>query len=220
MKKILYLTFLCLFTSQFAFADCTVKNDLTPDSDYTIYDGNYAGQTFTACENGNVTSLTITMVAENSSSYDDIEDIVISMTAGTNYARAVEVAKFDRLMSQISGDKTVQFHTPFQVQAGQTYSWFIFVPSDGSRSHDDLHLSTTTTDPGVGGASIHNDESDLLTSTSASGRHDFYFNFGLNINTVFEPIPTMSQWGLIIFGLLMLNLGVVFLYKQQTILKG
>lgn len=30
------------------------------------------------------------------------------------------------------------------------------------------------------------------------------------------PIPTMSQWGLLIFGLLVLNLGVIFLYKKQA----
>lgn len=30
-----------------------------------------------------------------------------------------------------------------------------------------------------------------------------------------QPIPTMSQWGLLIFGLLILNLGVVFIYRVQ-----
>ena len=30
------------------------------------------------------------------------------------------------------------------------------------------------------------------------------------------PIPTMSQWGLLIFGLLTLNLGLIFLYKKQS----
>ncbi len=33
------------------------------------------------------------------------------------------------------------------------------------------------------------------------------------------PIPTMSQWGLIIFGLLSLNLGVFFMYKKEEVLK-
>lgn len=32
-----------------------------------------------------------------------------------------------------------------------------------------------------------------------------------------DPIPTMSQWGLLIFGLLMLNLGVIVLYKLKKI---
>lgn len=30
------------------------------------------------------------------------------------------------------------------------------------------------------------------------------------------PVPTMSQWGLLIFGLLTLNLGLIFLYKKQS----
>ncbi len=34
------------------------------------------------------------------------------------------------------------------------------------------------------------------------------------------PIPTMSQWGLMIFGLLILNIGLVFIRKQEQILIG
>jgi len=33
-----------------------------------------------------------------------------------------------------------------------------------------------------------------------------------------NPIPTMSQWGLMIFGLLIINLGVVFLRRKEEIL--
>ena len=33
------------------------------------------------------------------------------------------------------------------------------------------------------------------------------------------PIPTMSQWGLMIFGLLILNLGVFFMYKKEALLN-
>lgn len=32
-----------------------------------------------------------------------------------------------------------------------------------------------------------------------------------------EPIPTMSEWGLMIFGLLVLNLGVIFLRRREEI---
>ena len=42
----------------------------------------------------------------------------------------------------------------------------------------------------------------------------------IRIERIAPPIPTMSQWGLMIFGLLMLNLGVVFLYRQEEILAG
>jgi len=33
------------------------------------------------------------------------------------------------------------------------------------------------------------------------------------------PIPTMSEWGLIIFGLLVLNLGMFFMYKKEEVLN-
>ncbi len=32
---------------------------------------------------------------------------------------------------------------------------------------------------------------------------------------ILEPIPTMSEWGLMIFGLLMLNLGLMFIYRKE-----
>lgn len=32
------------------------------------------------------------------------------------------------------------------------------------------------------------------------------------------PVPTMSQWGLMIFGLLILNMGVIFLYRREEIM--
>ena len=38
--------------------------------------------------------------------------------------------------------------------------------------------------------------------------------------TAVAPIPTMSEWGLLIFGLLVLNLGVIFLYKRETIFNN
>lgn len=34
-----------------------------------------------------------------------------------------------------------------------------------------------------------------------------------------DPIPTMSEWGLLIFGLLVLNLGVFFLIKREELLN-
>lgn len=38
------------------------------------------------------------------------------------------------------------------------------------------------------------------------------------ICAVLAPIPTMSEWGSIIFGLLTLNLGLVFLRRKETII--
>lgn len=32
-----------------------------------------------------------------------------------------------------------------------------------------------------------------------------------------DPVPTISQWGLFIFGLLILNLGLVFVYKREMV---
>lgn len=51
------------------------------------------------------------------------------------------------------------------------------------------------------------------------GFDDFIFTEGTAVvapPAPVEPIPTMSEWGLMIFGLLVLNLGVMFVYKKQN----
>jgi len=42
--------------------------------------------------------------------------------------------------------------------------------------------------------------------------------YELECNVSSEPIPTMGQWALVIFGLLILNLGIIFIYKQNEAL--
>jgi len=84
-------------------------------------------------------------------------------------------------------------------------------------------LSTSNTGP-AGIAEMINQ------SISAKGTYQIKVrnNGGANVQmytitcttTNCEAIPTMSEWGLMIFGLLMLNLGVVFLYRQEEILAG
>lgn len=221
MKKILYLTFLCLLSSQFLLADCVVKNDLPTDGSIHINGGETVGQTFKACQDGELTSLTLFFDDGGSSSLGAIEDVLIKITAGDNLATAIEVAKFTRPSQNRDLEITIDFHTPFVIRNGQTYTWFLINPEDNGRSHDDIYLKYTATDPGVGGVGIvpHSSSSSSLIGTSA-GRMNIFFNFAINHNTVLAPIPTMSQWGLVIFGLLILNLGVVFLYQQETILKG
>ena len=54
-----------------------------------------------------------------------------------------------------------------------------------------------------------------FTATDSCGRISF-----IDLEIVaspLSPIPTMSQWGLLIFGLLVLNLGVSFVYRQERL---
>lgn len=54
-----------------------------------------------------------------------------------------------------------------------------------------------------------------ISISTPSGTGNFAVSACFN-NSCKTPIPTMSQWGLIIFGLLVLNLGIIFLYKKQS----
>jgi len=62
---------------------------------------------------------------------------------------------------------------------------------------------------------------DLRTNNGASARMNQVLVHRLNISNTptidTAPIPTMSEWGLLVFSLLVLNLGVFFIYKKERL---
>jgi len=110
-----------------------------------------------------------------------------------------------------------------QVSTGRNNSGIGFVVED---------LATGSVDAGVGnfttGTSILDDQifgtidPPLQSETQASGRAPFAMIFAMVIGAPVvapaqAPIPTMSEWGLMIFGLLVLNLGIFFVYKRNDL---
>ena len=61
--------------------------------------------------------------------------------------------------------------------------------------------------------------SELVTQTaytSAMSSQQNQVSSQLPAPAAVEPIPRMGEWALMIFGLLILNLSVFFIYKQQN----
>jgi len=59
--------------------------------------------------------------------------------------------------------------------------------------------------------------SEILGSAAAGTQSNGEVTFCF-VQPIVDPIPTMSQWGLIIFGLLITNLGIVILRRKEEIL--
>lgn len=79
---------------------------------------------------------------------------------------------------------------------------------------------------GYGGSYIHSDaENTIITigTENAINANNGSVMISYVQQAVTEqgsPIPTMSEWGLLIFGLLMLNLGVFFIKQKETLLRN
>ena len=88
--------------------------------------------------------------------------------------------------------------------------------SAGNLSYfSDAGLSVSVTTPtAVGEGTYYIQLTDATTGCSASGV------VSVNMGPCAELIPTMSEWGLIIFGLLILNLGIFFLYRKKRMLNA
>jgi len=76
-------------------------------------------------------------------------------------------------------------------------------------------------DGGGGGFSFRDlsglNSSEILGSAAAGTQSNGEVTFCF-VQPIVDPIPTMSQWGLIIFGLLITNLGIVILRRKEEIL--
>ena len=72
---------------------------------------------------------------------------------------------------------------------------------------------------GIGGASFYNNVRAVGTPTNTAGSNAGNGTVRVCWTsapvTPADPIPTMSQWGLLIFGLLILNLGIVLIYRRK-----
>ena len=205
MHKNIFL-FLCLFALFQPLtmkADCTLDNTsnlngITPRPAGTIY-----GQNFLACETGTINSILLNLSAGGT--------IDFYMVAGDGNGTINAAVPYQTFAVGAGGMFTFNFSTPFPVTAGNLYSFALRgadVAADGS--------PMPAIDPNV-----PDGQSSFLISSggaySAMAALDLYFLIS-NKGPVVKPIPTMSQWGLWIFGLLVMNMGVFFVQRITSAL--
>ncbi len=170
-------------------------------------------------------------------SANTVADITVNLTSSTLGGIHVFAASYSQV------DQANPLSNPMGVMipmtnASQTNS--IAIPSANGDMVADIILAATdptTFTEGAGQsllAATNNLQGDSkMSEKSATGgtttmSYDLRFandgggHYGINIQRIqnieeIEPIPTMSEWGLLIFGLIIMNLGVFFVQRRELI---
>lgn len=186
---------------------CTIfGTDLGADqnSDSQANIGGEDGQSFVACSSGTITA--ISFRTDNNNTFNGTGNLWITTGVPANGLVIAALPVYQVFNISPGGTIiTINLNTPFPVVAGNLYS-FAFGSQTGAGNFVLDVNDNAPNGPYTDGLGIFN----------AGQFANVDLNFSITIAPG-NPIPTLSQWGLIIFGLLVLNLGLVFVYKKQLI---
>ena len=201
---ILSIVLLPLYT----YATCKVDNTATPNGSVNTMTNFLAGQQFLACETNDLLSVQVQTVSGGT--------IDLYLVAGDGNAINYGTP-YQTFSAQPSGLVTLNLTNPFSVTSGNLYSFAIGNPVTGLDVVFDMTPVGAPVNPGIpdGQHAFSYSDAGVLSLSTAS---DLVFGINIGVPVVvaaISPIPTMSQWGLVIFGLLIMNLGVFFVYRIE-----
>lgn len=217
MKKIFNLLFCCLAFSFSSYADCTIENLTISESD-CIGPGGFFGQVFTTCESG---------------LWENLEINISSLAGGgmaVVYIDKSSIADENSPTKQIVGNFNVMGVQDIPINVlvnnGEHWVWWVELTNGMTDlcyetsampfgDSDDYVHSPRTDEPGDTG----NSGSLVSRGIKASSRAGAGPVFQVNIIAAPASIPTMNEWGLVIFGLLILNLSVYTLMRMKHIVE-
>ena len=170
------------------------------------------GQTFIATQDGAITSISIKgndNMGSPANTYASTVNLFLDLDPGDgNIIPSAVYQTFD--FTNVTGTNTINLTTPFPVVSGRTYRFEFQIPVVANLR---LDANTFAAAPNI----------DTYTGGVFTGNGTYNTNFDLNFSLTIvspqNPIPTLSQWGLLIFGLLVINLGIVLIYKQELVLS-
>ncbi|WP_333590653.1 IPTL-CTERM sorting domain-containing protein [Brevundimonas sp.] len=152
------------------------------------------GQSFTAPSTGAINQIAVRTRSSNATTlriYNGANGSgVAGSSAGAAYTQAVTLTDTG---SNTAGYTVITLTTPFPVVSGQTYS-IVF---------DSSAVAFSLTNPYAGGAAIDN-------FGTVVGPPDWAFEIYQT-----APVPTMSEWAMILFGLLMAGGAAVYLQRRR-----
>lgn len=208
-------------------AECTINSGTSTDHFNSRSGDVLVTQIFTACETGPFKSFSFDLFSHGYKAEGVSVSIDLYNTAPTIAPTAFNLGTFDII--PVTVNKETFTFTPtnsYEVTAGVTYQIRMTMdiqsaqPLRGTasgRSGGIEFSQTTPTDAAIGTGSVTS--LSPLRSGAATGRMmpalAFNMLLGNPAAAAVAPVPTMSEWGLLIFGLLVLNLGLVFVYKKE-----
>lgn len=192
----------------------TIQSTMFPDNQGTdganINAAFSIGQSFTPTTNGNITSISIKLIDTNLNTGDI--SLQLGMDPGPN--AIIPLANPSNATATVTASNQTGIVTfdlsanPFPVTSGTLYRM-------------QFHSKTNTTNASI----IKLDMGSPSTYSGGSVHDGFVFTSGFDLNFSITisppsnstPIPTLSQWSLLIFGLLVLNVGLVFVRERLIV---
>lgn len=171
--------------------------------------GGIVGQQFIACETGTIDAITINTSGGN---------IDLYLTTG-NGSLITSGTVFESFAAQPAGRTTLRLSKSFAVQAGTPYAFGVSGPTTIRLDNMPIGEPGNNTDPNglflfgidAGGTFVENRPSDLFFAINIA----FTPISAISIPTI--SIPTISEWGLLIFGLVILNVGSFLVIKKELV---
>lgn len=200
----------------FSIADCVLDNTTTPNGPINTSPTFLAGQQFLACETNNITAVQVRTITGGNIDLYLVAGNGNAITYGTPY---------QTFPAQSGGLVTLTLTTPFPVIGGDLYSLAVGNPSTGLDIVFDMEPVGPPQNPALpdGQYSFAYSNTNVLTLNTV-GDLVFSVNIVAPPPVVIPPvvpavtaaaIPTLSQWNLLIFGLLILNLSILFIYRLK-----
>ncbi len=193
-----------IFSPMIIQANCVIDNTTNPNGE-TLLGSSLAGQQFIACETGNISNIQVSTSGGDIDLYlveEDGEDITYGMP-------------YQTFTSQPAGLVTLALRTPFSVIEDELYALAIGNVTSVTFDSIPMGLPEDSSIPDGQFSFELTDSGDHIV-VSAS---DLVFGVTIMsppvtpITPAIPVIPSLSQWGLIILGLMMLNLGLFFICR-------
>ncbi len=213
IKFILFFGIVCL--PFFSYADCEIDNTTTPNGAINTTPTFLAGQQFLACETNNIRSIEVNTIAGG--------NIDLYLVSGNGNAITYG-SPYQTFPAQSGGLVTLTLSTPFPVIEGELYALAVGNPIIGLAIVFDMDPVGPPQNPTApdGQYSFAYSSTNVLTLNTVG---DLVFSVNIVAPAVIVPpvipaviaasIPTLSQWSLLIFGLLILNLSILFIYRLK-----
>lgn len=191
MKKMIVLVLLCCSFYQSSYAQCSITQ-LFANNTISANMSDEVAQSFKACNSGNIERLKIRIATLSMATVN----LSLKINEGGNTSGRVIHTQTVPVSS--TGDLTIIIDKAVSLSNGKPYTFSLTWASTGS-----IDFSN-------GAGDMYPDGVILINNTPSVAGADLYF-------AVYQGkeifIPTMSQWGLLIFGLLMLNMGLYWVQK-------
>ena len=196
MRKRLLILLLTIFTIPlFLAAQCSIIQSAS-DNTLVVSAAEEVGQSFTACNGGSLDSIKV-MISNLS-----MASVTLELKIATGGNTTTGVFHTQMVTTSISGMLSIPINGKLILTKNQLYTFSVV----GTAGSGNIDYALSLGDTYTGGNALRNNSAFIMA--------DLEFSVFMG-GELF--VPTMSQWGLFIFGLLILNVSVFYVQRRELI---